>query len=195
MMIVSLYIAYAQTSGSSNNVYMKLLEKIENKQSNQTLRVFREEFTFKNFLFLLENYDNVSIAKKCGLELIYKDVEIDGEIECTEIVYGYDVRKGEKKNLGYEIIEKSEHACYLQYNRDTSTDASLCFKSLTDVHSFQEQAKEYGLVISGDSYWVPKKKLSSGYHSINEYNYELIYAIGSVKKQDGWYVIPIGIDF
>lgn len=195
MMIFSSCIAYAQTNGSSDNVYKKLFEKIENKQNNQTWKDFQEKFTFKNFLDLLGDYDNVSIAKRCGFEFVYKDVEIDGEIECTEIVYGYDVEKGRNKELGYVIIPRSNHACYLKYNLDGSTYATLCFKDLIDVHSFQEQAKEYGLVVSSDSYWVPKKRISSGYHSLNGHNYELIYALGGVEKRDGWYVIPIGIDF
>ena len=195
MMFFTSCIIYSQTSDNSDNVYKKLLEKIEKKQNNQTLKEFREKFTFENFLALLGDYDNVSIAKKCGLEFVYKDVEIDGEIECKEVVYGFNVKKGRKNNFGYEIISKSEHACYLKYNLDGSSGAVLCFKDFVDVHSFQEQAKEYGLVVSGDCYWVPKKKIPSGYHSINEYNYELIYALGGEKNQDGWYVIPIGIDF
>jgi hypothetical protein len=195
MMLLPSCITYAQTSGSSDNVYKKLLEAIENKQNNLALNDFRKKFTFKNFLALLGNYDNVNIAKRCGFEFVYKDVEIDGEIECIEIVYGYDVKKGRKKDFGYEIIPKSEHACYLTYNLDGSTGASLHFKDLTDVQTFQEQAKEYGLVISGDSYWVPKKKISSGYHSMNGQNYEFIYGIGGVKYYNGWYFIPIGIDF
>ena len=45
-MILSSCIAYAQTSGSSDNVYKKLLEAVKNKQNNQTLKVLSEKNTF-----------------------------------------------------------------------------------------------------------------------------------------------------
>ena len=96
--VFSFCMAYAQTNGSSDNVYEKLLEKIEKKQNDQTLKEFRVKFTFENFIALLGDYGNVAIAQKCGLDLLYKD-KIDKRN--TLVVYGYDVKKGKKKKYGY----------------------------------------------------------------------------------------------
>ena len=71
--VFSICMAYAQTNGSSDNVYKELLEKIEKKQNDQTLKEFREKFTYENFLTLMGDYENGDVAKKCGLDLIYKN--------------------------------------------------------------------------------------------------------------------------
>ena len=172
-------------------------EELEAKRHEE----FKEKFTFTNILNLLENYDNVTSAKKCGFSLIYRDFEDGGgeDIDCLEIVYGYDVEKGGKSNYGYEIISKSNYACYLKYNLDSSTYASLHFKDSSDADFFQKQAKEYGMLVYENSMFVPKKKMSSGYHYVDSLDwggeYDPIYAIGRTESENGWYTVSIGIDF
>ena len=197
--VFSFCMVYAQTNGSSDNVYEKLLEKIEKKQNNQTLKEFREIFTFENFLALLDDYGNEAVAKKCGLDLIYKD-KVDKRN--TMVVYGYDVKKGKKKKYGYEIIPESEHACYVDYCPDCSSDlilyADLFFKSRYDANNFYKQAKEYGLIVYDEVTYVPGEKISSGYHQVDNsreaYEYNPSCIIGTVRIENEWYVIGWGFD-
>lgn len=180
---------------SLNFVAQKEKEELEAKRYED----FKKKFTFKNFLVLLENYDKVSFAQKCGLELIYKEIDNDGEITCEEYVYGFDIEKGDKKESGYEIVAKSNHACYLIYNLDSSTYGSMNFKDSSDAEYFQEQAKEYGLLVLDGSMYVPKTKMESGYHYVDSLDwggeYDPIYGISQTDRQNGWYRVHIGIDF
>lgn len=172
-------------------------ERIEAERHEE----FKEKFTITNILNLLKNYDNVESAQKCGFSLVYRDFEDGGgeDPDCLEIVYGYDVEKGGKGNYGYEIISKSNYACYFKYNLDTSTSASLHFKDSSDADFFQEQAEKYGLLVYENSMFVPKKKMSSGYHYVDSLDwdgeYAPIYAIGRTESENGWYTVSIGIDF
>ena len=205
------YIAYSAEKEAREKFVADSLEKVRQDSLNLVaqkekdeldaakLGEFREKFKFKNILALLENYDKAAIAQKCGLELIYKEIDKDGEIECEEYVYGYDVEKGDKKASGYEIVAKSNHACYLIYNLDSSTYASINFKDSSDAENFQEQAKEYGLLVKDDYRYVPKTKMGSGYHYVDSLDwggdYDPIYGIRETERQDGWYCVRIGIDF
>lgn len=175
---------------------LRIIEQREKEELEQKkLAEFREKFTFGNFLALLKNFDNVGYAQKCGLSQIYKDVEVDGEIECIEIVYGYDVEKSE----GNTVEAKSNNSCYLKYSSDSSSSAAMYFINASDADYFQTIAKEYGLLVCDGSKYVPQKKMSSGYHNVNsldwDSDYAPIYVIGDTSNENGWYVIYIGIDF
>ena len=166
---------------------------------------FKEKLSFENFLALLNNYNKVSYAQKCGLDFIYKEIERDGDVDCDEYVYGYDVEKGDKEEYGgYEIRPKSNHACYFKYNLDTSTSASMRFKNKNDAQIFFDKAKEYGLIhlitsYGGDEgYFIPLKKISKVLTITNDdYNiYEESSAmISTPDYNNGWYIIHIGLDF
>lgn len=175
----------------------KAKEELEIKRHEE----FKEKLTFINILNLLKNYDNVESAQKCGFSLVYRDFEDGGgeDPDCLEIVYGYDVEKGGKGNYGYEIISKSNYACYFKYNLDTSTSASLHFKDSSDADFFQEQAEKYGLLVYEESKFVPQKKMSSGYHYVDSIDwngeYAPVYFIGRTQSENGWYIVSIGIDF
>ena len=186
-------------SDSIESVRQDSLRMAEHKEKEELeakkLAEFREKFTFGNLLALLKNYDNVGYAQKCGLSRIYKDVEDDGEIECTEIVYGYDVEKD-----GNNTVEaKSNNSCYLRYSLDSSTHAAMYFKNASDADYFQNIAKEYGLLVYDGSKYVPQKKISSGYHNVDSLDWEGDYAptymISDTSSENGWYIIHIGIDF
>lgn len=180
---------------SLNLVAQKEKEELDAKRYED----FKEKFTFKNFLALLGNYEKVSFAKKCGFELIYKEIDVDDEITCEEYVYGFDIEKGDKKESGYEIVAKSNHACYLIYNLDTSTYASMNFKDSADAEYFQSLAKEYGLLVYDNAMYVPKKKMPSGYHYVDSLDwggeYDPDYLIGNTQSNNGWYEVGIGMDF
>lgn len=158
---------------------------------------FRKKFTFGNFIALLKNHDNASYAQKCGLSLIYKDIDDadEGEVSCEEYVYGYDVEKGENNR----VEAKSNYSCYLSYNLDSSTHAAMYFKDASDADYFQTIAKEYGLLVYDGSKFVPRKKMPSGYHNVDSLDWEGDYAptymISDTSNENGWYVVYIGIDF
>ena len=189
--VFSFCMAYAQTNGSSDNVYKELLEKIEKKQNDQTLKEFREKFTYENFLTLMGDYENGDVAKKCGLDLIYKNKISQLK---TMIVYGYDVKKGKKKKKGYEIIPKSENACYIEWCPKWDS-GGLHFKNRYDANNFYKQTKEYGLIVYDGDKFVPVEKYISESVSFGEEGAESeVVWIGDVKIDDGWYVIGFGFE-
>ena len=73
------------------------------------------------------------------------------------------------------------------------------FKDSSDAENFQEQAKEYGLLVLDGSMYVPKTKMESGYHYVDSLDwsgdYDPVYAISQTERQNGWYRVSIGIDF
>lgn len=177
-------------------------QKEQERIEAEKLAEFRNKMSFENFLGMLNHYEKESYAKRCGLSLLYKDVTEEEFGESIEIVYGYEVEKGDKKDWGYEILSKSNHACFFRYNLDTSTHASLSFKDKEDANIFFKKAKDYGLILHGDTYFIPNKKLPNGKGIVldeDEYDnsiYEKVCGtISSPNYQDGWYVIGIGIDF
>ena len=182
---------------------LKLAEMKEQEELEaQKLTEFRKKMSFENFLGMLNHYDKESYAKKCGLSLLYKDVTEEEFGESIEIVYGYDVEKGNKKDWSYEILSKSNHACFFRYNLDTSTHATLSFKDKEDANILFKKAKDYGLILHGDTYFIPNKKLPNGKVIIldeDEFDnsiYEKVCGmISTPDYQNGWYVIGIGIDF
>lgn len=186
-------------SDSLEAVRQDSLRMVEQKEKDELeakkLAEFREKFTFENLLSLIKNHDNVEAAKKCGLSLIYKDVENDGEVECVDIVYGYEVERGSDK----QVVAKSDNACYLYFSLDTSTQAILYFNDAADADYFQNMAKEYGLIIYEYNKYVPKKRMSSGYHNVDSLDwdgeYAPMYSLSNVSSERGWYVVNIGIDF
>ena len=177
-------------------------QKAQETIEAEKLAGFRNKMSFENFLGMLNHYEKESYAKRCGLSLLYKDVTEEEFGESIEIVYGYEVEKGDKKDWSYEILSKSNHACFFRYNLDTSTHASLSFKDKEEANIFFKKAKDYGLILHGDTYFIPNKKLPNGKGIVldeDEYDnsiYEKVCGtISSPNYQDGWYVICIGIDF
>lgn len=179
---------------------IRLAEQMEQERIEaEKLAEFRNKMSFENFVGMLSHYDKESYAKKCGLTLLYKNVTEEEFGESIEIVYGYDVEKGDKKDWSYEILSKSNHACYFQYNLDTSTGACLSFIDEEDANIFYNKAKEYGLIKYMDTYYIPNKKLSRGQTIIvdefdNSIFENVIGAISSPYYREGWYTVSIGLD-
>ena len=165
--------------------------------------------TFESFIALVDdcvkNDDvNEQIAKECGLEKIYSEKKDEEEFTSIEIVCGKDVEKGNPKEyMGYEIVEKTDHAVYISYSAETSSSAGLYFKNKEDGDSFFKKAMDYGLLIYkdeyGESYFIPNKKLPDGSKRVDKIDYDgeygVRYMISKPEYEDGWYVINIGIDF
>ena len=87
---------------------IKLAEQKEQERIEaEKIAEFHKKLSFENFLGMLNHYDKESYANKCGLSFLYKDVSEEGFIE---IVYGYDVEKGAKKEPNIKI-----KSCLLLY--------------------------------------------------------------------------------
>ena len=175
-------------------------ERIEAKR----LADFHKQLSFDNFLNMLKNNDNAKYAEKCGFKLIYNEKDSGEEVDCYEIVYGWDVEKGKKTgDLSYEIIAKSDHACYYKHVLFSSQYADLFFVNKNDADEFFNKALKYGLLLCEGTYFVPKKKLDGGktmyiesYKSLEwEGDNSPLYVIGKPEHVNGWYQIGIGIDF
>lgn len=162
--------------------------------------------TIDTFIALLQDIENEKRANACGLEKIYNVTVEEEEYTSIGIVYGKDVEKGSHKEYaGFEIKAKSDHSVYLEYRAETSSDASLFFKSKDDSDAFFKKAMDYGLLIikdeysDGDSYYIPKNKLPNGSKRIEKLEwggeFDPIFPLAKPKYEDGWYVINIGMDF
>ena len=181
---------------------IKLAEQKEQERIEaEKVEKFREKMSFENFIGMLNHYENQSYANKCGLNLLYRSDTEEEYGTSTEIVYGYDVEKGSKKDYGgYDIVAKSNHACYFMYMLDTSTGAQISFKDSDDADILFKKAKEYGLIIYEDMYYIPNKRLPNGKSiRLAEYDNSIYERVcGTISAPDyinGWYVIHIGIDF
>lgn len=170
-------------------------ERIENEK----IAKFREKFTFINILGLLKYPDNSSYAQKCGLSLIYKDsLREDGYEEGQyftyyDIVFGYEVEKGNKKDedMGYDIKASSNHSCYFEFISATDVVMNFYFKSESDADYLFEIAKDYGLIKYRSSYYIPKKKSIKGIKSVDEYDLDedALFGLFSPNFSNDWYVV------
>lgn len=177
-------------------------QKEKERMEAEKLAQFQEKLSFENFIGLLKHYDNPSYANRCGLTHIYRNDTEEEFGTCTEIVYGYDVEKGSKIDYGYDIVAKSNHACYFIYVLDTSTHAAINFKDEKDANLFYNKARDYGLIIYGDMALIPNKKLPNGKSITVDIDdesvsiYDMVCGgITSPFYADGWYVISIALDF
>ena len=134
---------------NTDSLLMANLGEVEDVEDVK-LTKFRKSFTIKNVLNLVANPESKSAAQKCGLEFIYKDTqreELDESdyVDYYDIVYGYDVEKGNKnEGMGYIIKATSEHSCYFRYVRGQDDGYYLYFKDKADVDYLIDIAKDNG---------------------------------------------------
>ena len=186
---------------------IKLAEQKEQERIEANkIAELHEKMSFENFLGMLKNYDQESYAQKCGLSLIYRDFVDGGEdgVDCLEIVYGYEVEKGRKKedfdgeSNSYVINPKSNHSCYFLCNYDSSSSASLHFQDKEDAEIFFSKAQKYGLIKMEDmeEYYIPNKRLPKEQTIADNSSYDNYIGIISPPLSRGdWYNIYIGLDF
>lgn len=167
------------------------------RQDAARFEEFNKTMTFVNLLNLLNNYDKVEYAKKCGLNLIYKNVEEEEFGESIDIVYGFDVEKKGKN----EVVPISRNATYIQFMFDTSSGATFYTKNGDLMGKINQQAYDYGYIKYEDGQFIPKKKLPNGTVRADsldwEGDYAPIYMWGTSTYDNNieWFVCHIGIDF
>ena len=112
----------------------------ESTQQYINYRIFYQQFSLKDLMYLRQYYFEKDKAEKSGLYQIYHDSVTDEEMDYEEYAYGRDVYKGEKKGIGYEIIKDKPHAFYFTMSLDTSTNGRLYFATKEDANNFYERA-------------------------------------------------------
>ena len=141
-----------KTNVNLDSLFTVNLEEVkEDVEGNPTdkLSQFREKFTIKNILSLLDNPKNKSYAQKCGLEFILEDKD---EYGGYQIIYGYDVEKEKKTDNWYDINALSEHSTYFKYECCESVGWMAYFKSKEDADCFLNEAKKHGFAKKDDCY-------------------------------------------
>lgn len=170
-------------------------QKEKEEQEAKKLAEFRKKLSLNNILALLKTPQNGTLAQNCGLSFLYKDTETEdsGDNLCfTEMVYGRDIEKGEKKDdLGYVISPTSEHACYFLLIDGGDRNMEFCFKSKDDIDYLFGNVKDYGLIKYGESYYIPKNKSAKGIKYVDEYDpYEnASFCMSNPILSDGWYKV------
>lgn len=166
----------------------------EERLEAERIHEFQNKFTFSNVLALLRKPNN-SNAQKCGLSLLYKDIQREegydegpDYFESKDIVYGFDVEKGNKheNGFGYEINATSDHACYYRYVSASDDGIDLCFINKLDADKFFDNIKDNGLIEYGNGYYIPKKKTSSGITHKEEFDpfQDAYFGVGVPQKDE-----------
>jgi len=134
---------------------IKLAAELEKeRKEHEEIANFREKFTINNIINLLKHPEDVSLAQKCGLSLLYKDtIKEEGYGEGHyffryNYAYGYEVKKGKKRDssgVGYEIRALSNHSCYFDYLDWDDVFYIFRFKDESDADYLFEMAKDNDL--------------------------------------------------
>ena len=103
-------------------------------------RIFYQQFSLHDLLYLTQYYYEKEKAEKSGLYQIYHDSVSDEEMAYDEYVYGRDIYKGAKQGIGYQIIKDKPHAFYFSMSLDTSTNGRLYFATEDDANRFYDRA-------------------------------------------------------
>lgn len=152
-----------------DSLFTANLDEVKDNVEDVKFAEFREAFTIGNIQNLLGNPKNKSLAQKCGLDFLYEEEETGGEINCFEVVYGYDVEKGNKKeDSGYDINASSQHAVFLKYRESSGIGWTVCFKSKDDVNYFINEAKKHGF--SKTEYYYTNGNWAMTFNEILENN-------------------------
>ena len=103
---------------------------------------FYQRFSLNDLLYLTEHYAESAKAEISGLSFIYHDSNLSDEIDEDEYVYGRDISRSTKRELGYELISNTPHAIYFSMTLDTSTNGRLYFINTLDATDFYERASK-----------------------------------------------------
>ena len=148
---------------------IKLAAEMEAKRlETEKLAKFREKFTVKNILNMLNHPDDKSIANKCGLTFSYTHtytIETYGDesIQGKTLVYGIDIENiapnPDPDEFGKFIVKAtSNHSCYCAISDNRYAECHICFNNKADADYFIEMLKEQGFTKEADVYtnqsWV-----------------------------------------
>ena len=166
-----------------DSLFTANLDEVKDNVEDVKFTKFREIFTIKNLLDLLNNPEDKSIAQKCGLTFLYKDTyEVEGYqdeiIDAYSIVYGYEVEQ-DKANDGtnhkYTGKAIGNHSCYFEYSSGRWESRTLYDSNKADADYFMEMLKNHGFTKEG------------GVFS----NQKWVFYLPSESQRKGWYEISI----
>ena len=180
---------------------IKLAEQKEKERVEaEKISAMRDELSWERVFALMKNIKNQSLAQKCGLEEIYKyEYYQEGEDEEPAVsydieIYGREVKKGTvTENGGYasvDIISNSDHSCYLEHVCASDCGYTIAFKDNEDADYFFNKVTENGVIISNESFLIPKKSTFKGIRESDNWEFEdIAYGMSKVQYSEGWYVI------
>ena len=167
-------------------------------QREEASKQFCRQLSVEDLLVLLTGGD----VEKTGLTLVYEDSEDSEEnelenYEVKDVVYGRDIEKTTKKELGYDLKATSGHSCFFNIFTATSTNASLNFGNKEDAEDFLERAAKHEPVKIGDTtYYFHQKPDAKGVYIEKPYadnDFSTEYVLYPPKLEDGFYRIEIEV--
>lgn len=179
----------------------------EQQQREEASKAFCRQFSVKELLVLLTEEDKNT--QQTGLELIYSDetsgIEdeeeglegVESEMTYSEVVYGRDIEKTMKKELGYQLKATTGHSCFFKMSWDTSTQASLNFSDKDDAENFMERAAKHEKIELKDSpYWFRLDEKNKHIHieiPWYEDKRQTKYELYPPVLKDGFYCIEVEV--
>lgn len=160
-------------------------------------RTFYQRFALNDLLYLIKYYFQSSKAEKSGLNFIYHDSVSEEEMDYDEYVYGRDIYKGEKRELGHEICKSAPHAFYFSMSIDTSTNGRLYFATKEDANSFYDRTSRSTPFNFEGRRIVVKKQPDGGSFLVQERfkdkSTSTMFAIHRPTRADGFYMVEVEI--
>ena len=179
----------------------------EQQQREEASKAFCSQFSVKDLLVLLNMTEEDKDTQQTGLTLIYSDSD-EGEEEeglersemdvtSSEVVYGRDIKKTMKKELGYQLKATTGHGCFLLMRWDTSTQASLNFSDKDDAENFMERAAKHEKIELKDSpYWFRLDEKNKHVHIEIPWSGDELqtkYELYPPVLKDGFYSIEVEV--
>ena len=113
------------------------------------------------------------------------------------MVYGHGVKKGDKKDVGYEITTSSPHAYFFCMSFDSSVTAGLYYVDKGDAERFLARiAQEKTVQFNGKTFNVITKPDDKRLYITNPWgdgNYETQFAVYPITKEGDFYRIEIEV--
>ena len=133
------------------------------EQGQEDADEFYRQFPIESLKALLID-GGTENAEKCGMSLIYTDEFEDEEesLSYLETVFGRDIEKTTKKDLGWNLKATSSHACIFQANDDTSQSMYMRFVNQADANCVFERLVKTGVLDFDGEYIIPEEKLPVG---------------------------------
>ena len=156
-----------------------------------------QEISLTNLLDLLYNYEGTGRKPDTPLQFICRDDVQEGDKHYAEVVYGHGVKKGDKKDVGYEITTSSPHAYFFCMSFDSSVTAGLYYVDKGDAERFLARiAQEKTVQFNGKTFNVITKPDDKRLYITNPWgdgNYETQFALYPITKEGDFYRIEIEV--
>ena len=121
---------------------------------------FYQRFSLDDLLYLTEHYAESAKAEMSGLSFIYHDSQSDEDMDYDVYVYGRDVSRSTKKELGYNLISNTPHAFYFSMiSIPLPTEAFISTTRLTPTISTREPSRPNRLPLKASISRLKKSRM------------------------------------